>query len=148
MLKNLKMSSSIINVINSITVRLSHTPLIPASFADNATMIRGRIYPRRITIAIEMYELLMAEKKILKTTFKLENNKLISNNFIPEFAKAITLKFDAALKKSIIRWLLKHTNAKQIIPSSSAIINPKCSPCLIVLKFRWAYSWLTIGWIP
>ena len=95
--------SSMINVINSMTVKLNHTPLIPASFADNATMIRGRIYPRRITMAIEMYELLMAEKKILKTTLRLENIKLINNNFIPEFAKAITLKFDAALKKSIIR---------------------------------------------
>ena len=56
-----------------------------------------------MTIAIEIYELLIAEKKMLKTTFKLENKRLINNNFIPEFARLMTLRFDAALKKSIIR---------------------------------------------
>ena len=95
--------SSIINVISSITVRLNHTPRIPASFADKATITNGKMYPRRMTIAIEMCELLMAEKKMLKTTFKLENSKLISSNFIPEFARLMTLKFDATLKKSMIK---------------------------------------------
>ena len=95
--------SSIINVTNSITVRLNHTPWIPASFADKATITNGKIYPRRITIAIEIYELLIAEKKMLKTTFKLENKRLINNNFIPEFARLMTLRFDAALKKSMIK---------------------------------------------
>ena len=95
--------NSAIKVIPSIIAKLSHTPLIPYILAERGTRINGKIYPRRITIAIEIYELLIAEKKMLKTTFKLENKRLINNNFIPEFARLMTLRFDAALKKSIIR---------------------------------------------
>ena len=127
------------NVINSMIVKLNQTPLIPNILAIVITINKGKIYPRKITNEIETYELLIAEKKILNTIFKLEKTRLNNKIFIPNIVISPTVLFTEALKKLIINCGLRQTNAKQINAKHSAAINPNLRLKRILLKVRFVY---------